>query len=115
MAVFMTGHREGRWFRTARRSDFPLPLNKISGVIEDPSGFHIVRVLAREEAGYTPQSELQDELRNKIRQRKIEASQRLALNRMRDKIPVWTLFPEDIPGAKPLPVSITRRNNSTNR
>ena len=94
---------------------FTLPLNKISGVIEDPSGFHIVRVLAREEAGYTPQSELQDELRNKIRQRKIEASQRLALNRMRDKIPVWTLFPEDIPGAKPLPVSITRRNNSTNR
>jgi parvulin-like peptidyl-prolyl isomerase len=94
---------------------FSLPLNKISGVIQDGRGFHIIRVLERKAADYTPQSELQDELRSKIRKRKIEESQRLALDRMRDKIPVWTLFPEDIPGSKPLPVSITRRNGSTNR
>ena len=94
---------------------FTLPLNKISGVIQDKLGFHIIRVLEREAAGYTPRSELQDELRSKIRERKIEDSQRVALNRMRDKVPVWTLFPDDIPGAKPLPVSITRRNTSANR
>jgi len=94
---------------------FTLPLNKISGVIQDKLGFHIIRVLEREAAGYTPRSELQDELRSKIRERKIEDSQRVALDRMRDKVPVWTLFPDDIPGAKPLPVSITRRNTSANR
>ncbi len=94
---------------------FTLPLNKISGVIQDKLGFHIIRVLEREAAGYTPRSELQDELRSKIRERKIEDSQRVALNRMRDKVPVWTLFPDDIPGAKPLPVSITRRNTSAIR
>ena len=92
---------------------FSLPLNKISGVIQDGQGFHIIRVLERKDADYTPQSELQDELRSKIRKRKIEQSQRVALDRMRDKIPVWTLFPEDIPSSKPLPVSITRRNSPT--
>jgi hypothetical protein len=94
---------------------FTLPLNKISGVIQDKLGFHIIRVLEREAAGYTPRSELQDELRSKIRERKIEDSQRVALDRMRAKIPVWTLFPDDIPGSKPLPVSIARRNTSANR
>ena len=94
---------------------FSLPLNKISGVIQDRQGFHIVRVLEREEAGYTASSALQDELRAKIRERKIETSQRNALDRMREKIPVWTLFPDDIPGSKPLPVSIARRNNPANR
>jgi parvulin-like peptidyl-prolyl isomerase len=94
---------------------FSLPLNKISGVIQDSQGFHIVRVLEREEAGYTASSELQDELRAKIRERKIETSQRNALDRMRAKIPVWTLFPDDIPGSKPLPVSIARGNNPANR
>ena len=94
---------------------FTLPLNKISGVIQDQFGFHIIRVLEREAAGYTPRSELQDELRSKIRERKIEDSQRIALDRMREKIPVWTLFPDDIPGSKPLPVSLARRNTSANR
>ena len=94
---------------------FTLPLNKISGVIQDKLGFHIIRVLEREPAGYTPRSELQDELRSKIRQRKIEDSQRVALDRMWEKIPVWTLFPDDIPGSKPLPVSIARQNNTLNR
>tara|TARA_Y100000385_G_C13075964_1_gene631438 strand:+ start:748 stop:1875 length:1128 start_codon:yes stop_codon:yes gene_type:complete len=94
---------------------FTLPLNKISGVIQDKLGFHIIRVLEREAAGYTPRSELQDELRSKIRERKTEDSQRIALDRMREKIPVWSLFPDDIPGAKPLPVSITRRNTSAIR
>ena len=94
---------------------FTLPLNKISGVIQDKLGFHIIRVLEREPAGYTPRSELQDELRSKIRERKIVESQRVALNRMRKKIPVWTLFPDDIPDSKPLPVSIARRNTPANR
>lgn len=94
---------------------FSLPLNKISGVIQEQQGYHIVRVLAREEADYIPRSELQDELRSKIRERKIEESQRLALDRMREKIPVWTLFPDDVPGSKPLPVSIARRYNPANR
>ena len=84
-------------------------------MIQDQFGFHIIRVLEREAAGYTPRSELQDELRSKIRERKIEDSQRIALDRMREKIPVWTLFPDDIPGSKPLPVSLARRNTSANR
>ena len=94
---------------------FTLPLNKISGVIQDKQGFHIIRVIEREGADFIPLSEVQDEIRSAIRKRKIETSQRVALDNMRKRIPVWTLFPDDIPGSKPLPISIARRNNPANR
>ena len=94
---------------------FTIPLNKISGVIQDDQGFHIIRVLERQGAGYISLSELQDEIRSVIRKTKIETSQRVALENMRKRIPVWTMFPDDIPGSKPLPISIARRNNPANR
>jgi len=93
---------------------FTIPLNKISGVIKDQQGFHIIRVLERRDADYTPLSEVQDEIRSAVRKTKIEKSQRTALDNMRKKIPVWTLFPEDIPGSKPLPISIAQRYSPAN-
>lgn len=92
---------------------FSIPLDAMSEIIEDDLGFHIIRVLERHDAGVTPLSEVQDEIRASIREQKIAKSQREVMETMQLKIPVWSLFPDDVPGAKPLPQSIARRHSST--
>ncbi len=91
---------------------FSIQLNAMSEIITDDDGYHIIRVLERREAGRTPLSEVQDEIRAKVRQDKITSSQKKVMEDMQVRIPVWALFPKDIPGAKPLPESIARRHNS---
>ncbi len=81
---------------------FQLPLNKMSPFIEDDDGLHIVRVLDRKDAGIQPISEVQDQVREKIRQRKIKESEDKLLADMQTKVPVWTIFPDDVQGAMPL-------------
>jgi len=92
---------------------FSIPLNAMSEIIEDDQGFHIVRVLERQEAGFIPLSEIQDDIRAKIREEKIAASQRELMEDIKDRIPVWSLFPDDMPAAKPLPESVTKRIRPT--
>jgi parvulin-like peptidyl-prolyl isomerase len=93
---------------TLDREIFSIPLNAMSEILEDEIGYHIVRVLERQDAGIIPLSEVQDEIRAKIRQDKIAEAQRKAIDDMQVRIPVWSLFPDDTPGAQPLPVSIAR-------
>ena len=44
---------------------FTLPLNKLSQIIEDDRGYHILRVLERQEASATPFKDAQVEIRRK--------------------------------------------------
>ncbi len=83
---------------------FSIELNAMSDIIEDEQGFHIIRVLDRKLAGVEPLSDVQDDIRATIRQQKIVKSQKTVIDQMRDRVPVWSLFPDDIPGAKPLPI-----------
>lgn len=92
---------------------FSLPLNAMSEVIEDDTGYHILRVLERKEAGTIPLREVQDEIRGKIREQKIAESQSQLMVDIQNRIPVWSLFHKDLPGAKPLPVNIAQRYRST--
>ncbi|WP_286177497.1 peptidylprolyl isomerase [Rhodopirellula sp. JC639] len=86
---------------------FSIPLNKMSEIIEDDQGLHIIRVLERKEAGVTPLAQVQDDIREKIKQEKIAASQAKMMREMQKKVPVWSMYPDDMPGAKPLrPTSI---------
>ncbi|TWU45544.1 Peptidyl-prolyl cis-trans isomerase D [Novipirellula aureliae] len=89
---------------------FSLPLNAMSEIIVDDTGMHIIRVLDRRGSGFTPLSEVQDEIRAKIREAKIVESQKSVLKEMSKRIPIWTLFPDDFPDAKPLPKSIVSRH-----
>jgi hypothetical protein len=81
---------------------FSIPLNRMSEVIEDEQGLHIVRVLERKDAGVLPLAELQEDIRAKVKKQKIAASQRKMVDEMRQRVPVWTMYPKDLPGAKPL-------------
>lgn len=73
---------------------FTLPLNSLSRKLEDERGFHIIRVLAREDAGQIAfeqaQKEIREELQNEDRQRQVSEY----LSGLREKTYVWTLFDE---------------------
>ncbi len=81
---------------------FSLELNKMSAIIEDDVGYHIVRVLEREEARRLPFSEVQEEIKKKIQLVKREEMHDKLLKKMREKIPVYSLYPNDYPGSMPL-------------
>lgn len=85
------------------RMIFTVPLNRLSEVIEDEVGLHVVRVLERRPAGVRPLSEVQDEIRDIIRGEKQAAAEKRLLSQIRKLVPVWSLYPQDIPGAMPLP------------
>lgn len=85
------------------RQIFSIELDKLSDIIEDAQGFHIIRVLERQQAGYTPLSEVQDEIRAAIREQKLTRERNRVMETMQARVPVWSLFPDDIPGARPLP------------
>lgn len=81
---------------------FSLPQRHLSQLIEDEIGFHVVEVLEREEARTQDMAEIQSEIRKTlskaIRQKKAEEFRKKILVR----VPVWTRWPEDIPGSRPL-------------
>ncbi len=74
------------------RALFGLPLGKLSPIIRDKDGFHIVRVTEREQAGCTPFTEAQVDIREKIRKQRTQAELEAYVQRLKDKIPVWTIF-----------------------
>jgi hypothetical protein len=88
---------------------FSLPTGAMSQIIEDDDAYHIIRVLEREEAGVTALADVQDDIRKLLRDQKIQAAQVEALKEVERRVPVWSLFPEDIPGSKPLPRIASRR------
>lgn len=81
---------------------FSIPLRRLSLIIEDTDGLKIVEVLEREEARTVPFEESQLEIRDKISKQKKSKAQEELLARLREQTPIWSRWPEDIPGARPL-------------
>jgi parvulin-like peptidyl-prolyl isomerase len=71
---------------------FSLPTGTLSPILEDETGFHIVRVVERENAYRTPFEEIQGDIREKIKgERKQERLQEF-VTKLREEIPVTTVF-----------------------
>jgi hypothetical protein len=90
--------------KTLDQQIFSLPLNEMSDIIEDDNGFHIVRVLKREMAGVKTLGAVQEDIKKKLKAEKVQKSVAVMIKRMEEQVPVWTIFPEDIPGASALNV-----------
>ncbi len=96
-----TASHGGQWDWTTRgslKSDvldkaiFALPLGRLSQILEDEQGFHIIRVIEREEAHRTPFVEAQVEIKEKIKNQHRREQLSKLVERLRKEIPVWTIF-----------------------
>ena len=71
---------------------FPLPTEELSDILEDETGFHIIRVLEREEAGKVPFTKAQVEIRDKIKEQRQEEKVKTYIERLKRETYVWNYF-----------------------
>ena len=71
---------------------FGLPVGQFSPILGTVNGLHIIRVVQREEASRTPFLEAQTEIEPKIRNQRTQQQLRGYVFRLRQQIPVSTVF-----------------------
>ena len=71
---------------------FELPVDKLSQIIEDDRGFHIVRVIERDDTTCRPFLDVQAEIRKKIREDRNSGRRNEYIEKIRAKTRVWTIF-----------------------
>ena len=77
---------------TLETAIFSLPVGQLSQIIETDLGYHIVRVVERQDQSVTPFTEAQIEIRNKIvRQRKKKQMDEY-LAKLHQRTPIWTKY-----------------------
>ncbi|MBX3421204.1 MAG: peptidylprolyl isomerase [Pirellulaceae bacterium] len=81
---------------------FSLPLRRLSNILEDEIGLHFIEVLEREAARTQDMAEIQSEIRKTLSKVRRQEEVRKLRDRITARVPVWTLWPEDIPGSRPL-------------
>ena len=81
---------------------FSIPLGHLSQIVEDERGLHIVEVLERQEAYQVSFEQAQVELRAELVAKKKEILMEEFAEQVMQQTRIWSMWPEDIPGARPL-------------
>jgi len=76
-----------------------LPAGTMSPILEDYRGYYIVRVVERLPGGLEPFEAVQSEIREKLKQQRIDEQMKKYLDSLRERIPVWTCL--DGPDGQP--------------
>lgn len=89
---------------------FTLPVMRLSPILEDQRGFHIVRVVERTDAGVIPFTEAQEGIRKDLIDAKVKEQVDTYVAELRKQTPVWTIFdrPDEVRHAA-APVVVPRR------
>jgi parvulin-like peptidyl-prolyl isomerase len=74
---------------------FSIPVARMSRILRDERGFHIVRVIERVDERFIPFSEAQSEIKKKIVGDKRQEAFETYIAAVKDDIPVWTIFDEE--------------------
>jgi parvulin-like peptidyl-prolyl isomerase len=74
---------------------FSLPPNRLSRLLEDERGFHIVRVLERSDARQIPFEVAQKEIKETIMKERRDAKIKEVLAALKKATPVWTIYDEE--------------------
>lgn len=81
---------------------FSIEPNKLSRIIEDENGFHIVRVLERKEGRLITFADAQPEIKKKLSESKRDKLYKEFIEKVKAETSVWSRWPEDYPNARPL-------------
>lgn len=73
---------------------FSLPVDRLSSIIEDDLGCHIIRVIERQNESVVPFAEVQGDIRDKIREERSKVAMEEYVQKLRSEFSVWTLFDE---------------------
>lgn len=71
---------------------FTLESGKLSPILEDDKGYHIVRVTEREPAGFIPFTDAQVKIKELINRQRHDAKVKEHLEKIRAKTVVWTIY-----------------------
>ncbi len=71
---------------------FSLEVGQMSPILESDDAFHIVRVLERKEAGRRPFTEVQGEIRDRLKEQRFQAGVEQYLGKLRRDARIWTAF-----------------------
>jgi parvulin-like peptidyl-prolyl isomerase len=74
---------------------FSQEVGKLSPIIPDERGLHIVRVIERQPAGFIPFTDAQVKIKELINQQRREAAIKQVLEKIRTKTVVWTIYDEE--------------------
>ena len=77
---------------TIEEALYKLPLNRLSQIIEDDRGFHIVRVLGRTEAGHVSFGEVQTTIKQVFQKKHFDEQLSEYIAKLRDDVSVWTIY-----------------------
>jgi hypothetical protein len=87
---------------------FTLEPGKLSQIIEDEKGYHIVRVLERTEAGSVSFLEAQPGIKESIKSQKLEADYKQYVEMLRTSTRIWTIYDEEASVARQPPPTSPR-------
>jgi acyl-CoA thioesterase len=71
---------------------FTLQVGQMSPILESDEAFHIVRVLERKEAGRRPFTEVQGEIRERLKEERFQAGVTEYLGKLRREARIWTVY-----------------------
>jgi parvulin-like peptidyl-prolyl isomerase len=74
---------------------FTLEVGQLSPILDSETSYHIVRVLERKEAGRTPFTEVQSEIRERIKEQRFNAAVEEYLVGLRERARIWTVYTGD--------------------
>ncbi len=71
---------------------FTLQVGQMSTIIDSGPTFHIVRVIERKEAGRKPFTDVQSNIRDKLKEKRFQVEAEKYLTRLRQDARIWTVF-----------------------
>jgi parvulin-like peptidyl-prolyl isomerase len=74
---------------------FSLPLNRLSKVLPDERGYHIVRVLERTEATQISFEQAQQEIKETIQREKRDVKVKAVLESLKTSTTIWTIYDDE--------------------